>query len=163
MNQTLEQIRDHTRDGAIAMSAAAGEIREAAQGFKADVSAASAEGASAVRGQMAAAGSDASKAISGVGSSSSTRSVERRRRLSRLRKRSLGRLQHSFSRLWTRLRRVRVEWFRTCLPAVSISHDYGIDPEQCSRGRARLKRHQGGIAGLHRGCGSPAHDGRHDG
>lgn len=67
MNQTLEQIRDHTRDGATAMSAAAAEIREAAQGFKADVSAASAEGASAVRGQMAAAGTDASKAISGAG------------------------------------------------------------------------------------------------
>ena len=67
MNQTLEQIRDHTRDGAAAMSAAAAEIREAAAGFKSELNAASAEGALAARGQMAAAGSEASKAISGAG------------------------------------------------------------------------------------------------
>jgi methyl-accepting chemotaxis protein len=67
MNQTLEQIRDHTRDGAEAMSTAAGEIREAAEGFKTDISAASAEGAFAVRGHMAAAGTSASNAISGAG------------------------------------------------------------------------------------------------
>lgn len=67
MNQTLEQIRDHTRDGASAMSAAAGEIREAAQGFKAELSIASVDGAAAARGQMAAASGEASKAISGAG------------------------------------------------------------------------------------------------
>ncbi len=67
MNQTLEQIRDHSRDGAAAMSAAAAEIRQAAAGFQGAIAAASAEGASAARGQMTAAGEEASKAILGAG------------------------------------------------------------------------------------------------
>jgi hypothetical protein len=67
MNQTLEQIRDHTRDGASAMSAAAGEIREAAQGFKTELTIASADSAAAARGQMLAASGEASNAISGAG------------------------------------------------------------------------------------------------
>ncbi len=67
MNQTLEQIRDHSRDGAAAMSVAAAEIRQAAAGFQGAIAAASAEGASAARGQMTAAGEEASKAILGAG------------------------------------------------------------------------------------------------
>lgn len=77
MNQTLEQIRDHTRDGASAMSAAASEIKEAAHGFRAELTAASSDGATAARNQMTAAGTEASRAISGAARTSEGASCRR--------------------------------------------------------------------------------------
>lgn len=67
MNHTLEQIRDHSRDGAVAMSAAAAEIKDAAAGFKKELEAASADGAAAARDQMSAASTAATSAISTAG------------------------------------------------------------------------------------------------
>ncbi len=67
MNQTLEQIRDHNRDGAAAMSAAASEIREAAAGFRSELASATADGANAAKSQLMAASGEAQKAISGAG------------------------------------------------------------------------------------------------
>ncbi len=67
MNQTLEQIRDHSRDGAAAMSAAANEIRDAAAGFRSELASATTEGANAARSQMTAASGEAQKAISSAG------------------------------------------------------------------------------------------------
>ncbi len=67
MNQTLEQIRDHSRDGAVAMSAAANEIRDAAAGFRSELASATTDGANAARSQMTAASGEAQKAISSAG------------------------------------------------------------------------------------------------
>jgi hypothetical protein len=63
MNQTLEGIRNNTGEGARALSAAAAEMREAAQGFRTEIELASREGRDAVRQQMAAEGANAAGAI----------------------------------------------------------------------------------------------------
>jgi ABC-type transporter Mla subunit MlaD len=67
MNQTLEGIRDNTGEGARALSAAAAEMREAAQGFRTEIESASREGRDAVRQQMAAEGASAAGAIGAAG------------------------------------------------------------------------------------------------
>lgn len=67
MNRTLEGIRDNTGEGARAMSAAAAEMRGAAEIFKQELEAASRSSAEAAQNQMAAAGSEASGAISAAG------------------------------------------------------------------------------------------------
>lgn len=63
MNQTLEGIRDNTGEGARALSAAAAEMRQAAQGFRVEIEQASREGRAAVSGQIAAEGANAAGAI----------------------------------------------------------------------------------------------------
>lgn len=68
MNETLREIRDNTRVGAEAMSAAAGEMRGAAAGFRAELEAATQSGTTAASARMQAAGADASERISAAGS-----------------------------------------------------------------------------------------------
>lgn len=63
MNQTLEGIRDNTGEGARALSAAAAEMRQAAQGFRQEIESASKEGREAVSQQFAADGASAASAI----------------------------------------------------------------------------------------------------
>jgi ABC-type transporter Mla subunit MlaD len=67
MNQTLEGIRNNTGEGARALSAAAAEMRQAAEGFRAEIEAASKEGRAAVSGQIAAEGANAAGAIGTAG------------------------------------------------------------------------------------------------
>lgn len=67
MNETLSGIRDNTSQGAQAMSTAADDMRKAAEGFRETLSAASADGMSAVESRMAASSAQASDAIEGAG------------------------------------------------------------------------------------------------
>ncbi|WP_244430748.1 hypothetical protein [Methylocystis sp. ATCC 49242] len=67
MNQTLEGIRDNTGEGARALSAAAAEMRQAAEGFRKEIEEASREGRAAVAGQIAAEGANAAGAIGSAG------------------------------------------------------------------------------------------------
>lgn len=67
MNQTLEGIRDNTGEGARALSAAAAEMRQAAEGFRTEIESASREGRAAVSQQMAAEGANAAGAIGSAG------------------------------------------------------------------------------------------------
>ena len=55
MNQTLENIRDNTGEGARALSAAAAEMRQAASGFRSEIEAATAQGTTAAREHLEAA------------------------------------------------------------------------------------------------------------
>jgi methyl-accepting chemotaxis protein len=66
MNTTLESIRDNTGEGARAMSAAAGEMRQAAEGFRAEIEGASRSGAEAARQHLQKAGVEAGTAIGDV-------------------------------------------------------------------------------------------------
>lgn len=63
MNQTLEGIRDNTSEGAKAVSAAAVEMREAANIFRNEIQSASSESGAAVKQQIGAVGSQAAGAI----------------------------------------------------------------------------------------------------
>jgi hypothetical protein len=67
MNETLAGIRDNTARGAQAMSAAAEDMRKAAEGFREQLAAAAEEGATAVRGRMAETSAEAEEAITGAG------------------------------------------------------------------------------------------------
>lgn len=67
MNRTLEGIRDNTSEGSRALSAAAGEMREAAQGFRVEIERASADGGAAAREHIAAEGAHAAGAIDAAG------------------------------------------------------------------------------------------------
>jgi ABC-type transporter Mla subunit MlaD len=67
MNQTLEGIRENTSEGARALSAAAADMRQAAQGFRTEIESASREGRAAVREQIAAEGANAADAIGSAG------------------------------------------------------------------------------------------------
>lgn len=67
MNQTLEGIRDNTGEGARALSAAAAEMREASQSFRAEIELASKEGREAISQRMAAEGASAAGAIGSAG------------------------------------------------------------------------------------------------
>lgn len=67
MNQTLEGIRDNTGEGARALSAAAADMKQAAQGFRSEMEAASQEGRAAVRDQITAEGAAAAAAIGSAG------------------------------------------------------------------------------------------------
>lgn len=67
MNQTLESIRDNTSEGARALSAAAAEMRQAAEGFRKEIEEASREGRAAVTGQIAAECANAAGAIGSAG------------------------------------------------------------------------------------------------
>jgi hypothetical protein len=69
MNETLLGIRDNTSQGAHAMSAAADDMRKAAEGFRESLSAATADGVSAVETRMAASSAQAGEAIEGAGKS----------------------------------------------------------------------------------------------
>jgi len=63
MNQTLEGIRDNTSAGAKAVSAAAAEMREAANIFRTEIQSASSQSNAAVKEQIGAVGSHAAGAI----------------------------------------------------------------------------------------------------
>jgi uncharacterized protein YukE len=52
MNETLAGIRDNTSEGTVAMKAAADEMRQAAESFRDELSAAASDGAAAVQSQM---------------------------------------------------------------------------------------------------------------
>lgn len=67
MNQTLEGIRSNTGEGAQAMSAAAGEMRAAAESFRFEIEAAAKSGTEAANARIQAATSDASGSISIAG------------------------------------------------------------------------------------------------
>lgn len=67
MNQTLEGIRQNTGQGAQAISAAAEEMRKAAEGFRAEITTASAEGAGAIAARVSEASQRADEAIDGAG------------------------------------------------------------------------------------------------
>lgn len=67
MNQTLEGIRDNTGEGARALSAAAGEMREAAQGFRTEIETAAKHGRAAAMEQIAAEGASTAGAIGSAG------------------------------------------------------------------------------------------------
>ena len=67
MNQTLEGIRDNTGAGARAMSAAAADLKGAAEAFRSEISAASREAADAARDRLAAAGAEAGGLIGDAG------------------------------------------------------------------------------------------------
>lgn len=67
MNQTLEGIRDNTGEGARAMSAAATDMRQAAEGFRTELELAARTGSEAAKAQMDAASSQASGAIGTAG------------------------------------------------------------------------------------------------
>jgi ABC-type transporter Mla subunit MlaD len=67
MNQTLEGIRDNTGEGARALSAAAAEMREAAEGFRTELDGAARTGAEAASAQMSAASAQAAGAIGSAG------------------------------------------------------------------------------------------------
>ncbi|MBU3888563.1 hypothetical protein [Methylosinus sp. KRF6] len=63
MNQTLEGIRDNTAEGSSALSAAAGDMREAAQRFRAEIEDAAAQGRTAAQQNIVSEGDAAAKAI----------------------------------------------------------------------------------------------------
>ncbi|KQQ86297.1 hypothetical protein ASF65_06000 [Aureimonas sp. Leaf324] len=67
MNQTLEGIRDNTGEGARAISAAAFEMRGAAEIFRTEIEQASRSGSEAVNARLQNAGDDASNAIGTAG------------------------------------------------------------------------------------------------
>lgn len=67
MNDTLQGIRDNTGEGARAISAAATEMRQAAEAFRAELEAATKAGSGAASEQMAAASAAASGAIDVAG------------------------------------------------------------------------------------------------
>lgn len=67
MNDTLQGIRDNTGEGARAISAAATEMRQAAEAFRAELEEATKAGSGAAREQMAAATAAASGAIDVAG------------------------------------------------------------------------------------------------
>lgn len=67
MNVTLQGIRDNTGEGARAISAAAMEMRQAAEAFRAELEEATKAGSGAARDQMAAASAAASGAIDVAG------------------------------------------------------------------------------------------------
>ena len=69
MNETLGGIRENTAKGAEAMGTAAAELRQAAEGFREQLDAASAEGAAALQARMAASTAEAGSAIDGAGKS----------------------------------------------------------------------------------------------
>ena len=69
MNQTLEGIRDNTGEGARALSAAAGEMRTAAESFRNEIDAAAKKGAETATKEMAEAGSKAASEIGDAGKS----------------------------------------------------------------------------------------------
>lgn len=67
MNSTLEGIRDNTGEGARALSAAAGEMRDAAHSMRTELEAAARDGADAARARMTEAGVVAQDAIGAAG------------------------------------------------------------------------------------------------
>lgn len=67
MNQTLEGIRDNTGDGARAMAAAAGDMRDAAAAFREEFEAAARSGTEAAQAHMATAGIEISSSIGEAG------------------------------------------------------------------------------------------------
>lgn len=67
MNETLQGIRDNTGEGARAISSAASEMRQAAEGFRTELEEAASTGSGAARDQMAAASAAASSAIDVAG------------------------------------------------------------------------------------------------
>jgi len=67
MNQTLEGIRDNTGEGARALSAAAIEMRRAAEGFRTEIDAAVVQGTTAARQNIESASADTAKAIGTAG------------------------------------------------------------------------------------------------
>jgi len=67
MNQTLEGIRDNTGEGARALSAAAAEMQQAAEGFRSELDGAARKGAEAAGNHMAAAGAEAAVVIGSAG------------------------------------------------------------------------------------------------
>lgn len=69
MNETLGGIRENTAKGAEAMGTAAAELRQAAEGFRQQLEAASADGAAALQARMAASTTEAGNAIDGAGKS----------------------------------------------------------------------------------------------
>lgn len=69
MNDTLQGIRDNTGDGARAISAAASEMRQAAEIFRSEIESATKSGSHAAREQMAAATNNASEVIGDAGRS----------------------------------------------------------------------------------------------
>lgn len=68
MHRTLEGIRENTGEGARAMSAAAAEMREAAEGFRKELELAAQTGAEAAQARMFTASAEASSAIGTAGS-----------------------------------------------------------------------------------------------
>lgn len=69
MNSSLEAIRANTGEGARAMSAAAADMRNAAEAFKNELEQAARSGSQAAGARMSAAGSEASEAIGAAGKS----------------------------------------------------------------------------------------------
>lgn len=67
MNDTLAGIRDNTAQGADAMRVAADDMRKAAESFREQLSAATADGVSAVQSRMEASSAEAGAAIEGAG------------------------------------------------------------------------------------------------
>ncbi|WP_102107404.1 hypothetical protein [Oceaniglobus roseus] len=67
MNETLEGIRDNTGRGAQAMSAAADDLKKAAETFREELTAAATDGAAAFRGRLEATSGEAGDAIAGAG------------------------------------------------------------------------------------------------
>lgn len=67
MNSTLEGIRDNTGEGARALSAAAGEMRDAAKSMRTELEGAARDGADAARHRMVEAGDSARDAIGAAG------------------------------------------------------------------------------------------------
>lgn len=67
MNNTLQGIRDNTGEGSRAMSAAAGDMRAAAEAIRKELETAAQSGADAARQRMEQAGADASGAIGTAG------------------------------------------------------------------------------------------------
>ena len=67
MNETLDGIRTNTGEGARALSVAAAEMREAAQGFRAEIENAAIQGRVAAKEQIEAAGESAAGAIGSAG------------------------------------------------------------------------------------------------
>jgi prefoldin subunit 5 len=84
MNETLVGIRDNTSKGADAIQAAAQEMRKAAESFRDEISAATAEGASAVRSQMEASSVQAGAAIQDAGKSLMTSFEETSQEIARI-------------------------------------------------------------------------------
>ena len=67
MNETLEGIRENTGRGAQAMSAAADDLKKAAEAFREELTAAATDGAAAFRGRLEATSGEAGDAITGAG------------------------------------------------------------------------------------------------
>ena len=66
MNSTLESIRDNTGEGARAISAAASDMRDAAQAMRSEMEGAAKSGAQAARDMISAAGTGAGQVIDGA-------------------------------------------------------------------------------------------------